>query len=290
MLFYSGKTNFLGEVHRGNTVTDCLSQERERGITICSSAVAFDWNDYRINLLDTPGHIDFTMEVEQSLNAVDGIVVILDSSAGVEAQTITVWTQADRYKLPRIVFANKMDRVDADFEQCLKDLKTKLNALPVAIQEPIMGKKGINGIVIINFIQQEIFIFINTIFIFAGIIDVIALTELQFDLSKEGRIYNQIPLEGDILKEVQEKRCELVDTLSEFDDILADKVISTNSLENIDSQLITNALRKATIDQKIVPVLLGSAYKNTGVQPLIDSVISFLPSPNEKSSLYKCFE
>lgn len=145
MLFYSGKTNFLGEVHRGNTVTDCLSQERERGITICSSAVAFDWNDYRVNLLDTPGHIDFTMEVEQSLNAVDGIVVILDASAGVEAQTLTVWTQADRYKLPRIVFANKMDRADADFDQCLSDLKTKLNALPVALQEPIMGKKGING-------------------------------------------------------------------------------------------------------------------------------------------------
>lgn len=125
---------------------------------------------------------------------------------------------------------------------------------------------------------------------FAGIIDIIELNELQFDLSKEGRIYNQIPLEGDILKEVKEKRCELVDTLSEFDDILADEVITTNSLENIDSKLITTALRKATIDQKIVPVLLGSAYKNTGVQPLIDSVISLLPSPNEKSSLYKCFE
>lgn len=146
MLFYSGKTNYLGEVHRGNTVTDFLSQERERGITICSSAVAFNWDDYRVNLLDTPGHIDFTMEVEQSLNAVDGIVVILDASAGVEAQTITVWTQADRHKLPRMVFANKMDRADADFDQCLMDVKMKLNALPVAIQEPIMGKKGINGI------------------------------------------------------------------------------------------------------------------------------------------------
>lgn len=145
MLFYSGKTNCLGEVHRGNTVTDFLTQERERGITICSSAVAFDWNDVRVNLLDTPGHIDFTMEVEQSLNAVDGIVVILDSSAGVEAQTITVWNQADRHNFPRIVFANKMDRADADFEQCLADIRTKLNSTPLPLQEPIVGKKGIDG-------------------------------------------------------------------------------------------------------------------------------------------------
>lgn len=145
MLFYSGKTNFLGEVHRGNTVTDFLSQERERGITICSSAVAFDWDDHRINLLDTPGHIDFTMEVEQSLSAVDGIVVILDASAGVEAQTITVWNQADRHRLPRMVFANKMDKSSADFDQCLEDLYTKLDATPLALQAPIMGKKGVSG-------------------------------------------------------------------------------------------------------------------------------------------------
>lgn len=145
MLFYSGKTPTLGEVHHGNTVTDFLSEERERGITICSAAVSLPWRDHRINLLDTPGHIDFTMEVEQSLGAVDGTVIILDASAGVEAQTVTVWNQADHHRLPRIVFANKMDRPDANFAHCLKDIKTKLGAVPVATQIPIVGKKGLTG-------------------------------------------------------------------------------------------------------------------------------------------------
>lgn len=145
MLYYSGRTNAMGEVHDGNTVTDFLSQERERGITICSAAVTFPWKDHRINLLDTPGHIDFTMEVEQSLGAVDGIVVVLDSSAGVEAQTVTVWHQADHYNLPRMVFANKMDRADADFDACLSDLIKKLDCLPVALQLPIMGVKGVKS-------------------------------------------------------------------------------------------------------------------------------------------------
>lgn len=145
MLFYSGKTHAMGEVHRGNTVTDFLAQERDRGITICSSAVTLPWKEHRINLLDTPGHIDFTMEVEQSLGAVDGVVIVLDSSAGVEAQTVTVWHQANNYRLPRLVFANKMDRADADFENCLSDLKRKLGCIPAPIQYPIMGEKGLTG-------------------------------------------------------------------------------------------------------------------------------------------------
>lgn len=150
MLFYSGKTHYMGEVHRGNTVTDFLAQERERGITICSSAVTFTWNEHRINLLDTPGHIDFTMEVEQSLNAVDGTVIILDASAGVEAQTVTVWHQVDQHHLPRIVFANKMDRADANFDQCLEDVRTKLVTQPLPIQIPIMSTKGLTGTTIQN--------------------------------------------------------------------------------------------------------------------------------------------
>lgn len=145
MLFYSGITRSLGEVHHGTTVTDCLLQERERGITICSSAVTFNWKDHRINLLDTPGHIDFTMEVEQSLSAVDGCVVILDGSAGVEAQTITVWSQSDRYELPKIVFANKMDRADADFEGCVEDVRTKLNVQPIPIQVPVREGGKLKG-------------------------------------------------------------------------------------------------------------------------------------------------
>lgn len=149
MLFFSGKTRSLGEVHHGNTVTDYLQQERDRGITICSSAVSFAWHNHKINLLDTPGHIDFTMEVEQSLCAIDGIVVILDASAGVEAQTMTVWSQADRHRLPRIVFANKMDRIDADFDASVLDLQKKLNAKTLPLQMPSArepGTKGINGI------------------------------------------------------------------------------------------------------------------------------------------------
>lgn len=147
MLFYSGKTQTVGEVHHGNTVTDFLVQERERGITICSAAVTLPWENHRINLLDTPGHIDFTMEVEQSLGAVDGVVIILDSSSGVEAQTVTVWHQANHYKLPRIVFANKMDRIDGNFDGCLDDLRRKLDCTPLAVQQPIKGEKGISGFV-----------------------------------------------------------------------------------------------------------------------------------------------
>lgn len=143
MLFYSGKIRSLGEVHKGTTVTDFLEQERERGITICSAAVTFPWfNDFRINLIDTPGHIDFTMEVEQSLSAVDGVIVILDGSAGVEAQTVTVWSQSERYQLPRMVFVNKMDRADSDFEYCLQDMKRKLNANVVPVQWPIYDESS----------------------------------------------------------------------------------------------------------------------------------------------------
>lgn len=145
MLFYAGKTRSLGEVHHGTTITDFLAQERERGITICSAAVTFDWLDHRINLLDTPGHIDFTMEVEQSLAAIDGCVVILDGSAGVEVQTVTVWTQAERQELPRLVFVNKMDRKDADFAGSVEDLRLKLNVEPVVMQLPVQGARGLVG-------------------------------------------------------------------------------------------------------------------------------------------------
>jgi elongation factor G len=145
MLFYAGITRNLGEVHHGNTVTDCLAQERERGITICSSAVSFQWKNHKINVIDTPGHIDFTMEVEQSLGALDGTIVILDASAGVEAQTITVWNQINRYKIPRLVFVNKMDRADADFQRCIDDIQNKLGAKSIPIEWPLHDGKKLNG-------------------------------------------------------------------------------------------------------------------------------------------------
>ncbi|XP_017141157.1 ribosome-releasing factor 2, mitochondrial isoform X1 [Drosophila miranda] len=267
MLFYSGKTRSLGEVHRGNTVTDYLTQERERGITICSSAVTFPWSGNRINLLDTPGHIDFTMEVEQSLYAVDGVVVVLDGTAGVEAQTVTVWTQADKHKLPRLAFVNKMDRPDADFDKCVNDLRTKLETQPVCIQYP---SKNQDGLLTIN--------------------DVITLEQLTWQPKDLGRSYSKTKLEpSDDLRQLQEKRNELIDQLSGLDDELADVVISTESFDNVSNALIERALRRATCQQKVVPVLLGSAYKNVGIQRLMDAVNAYLPAPEERNQIYDCF-
>ncbi|EDV54118.2 uncharacterized protein Dere_GG11151, isoform E [Drosophila erecta] len=267
MLFYAGKTRALGEVHRGNTVTDYLTQERERGITICSSAVTFPWNDHRINLLDTPGHIDFTMEVEQSLYAVDGVVVVLDGTAGVEAQTVTVWSQADKHKLPRLIFVNKMDRPDADFVKCVSDLKDKLETQPVCLQYPVKNEDG-----------------------HLAINDVIHLERLSWQQKDLGRSYKNVKLEpSDDLRQLQEKRNELIDQLSGLDDELADVVISTESFDKVDNALIERALRRATTQQKVVPVLLGSAYKNVGIQRLMDAVNSYLPAPEERNQIYDCF-
>ncbi|XP_075145674.1 mitochondrial ribosome recycling factor 2 [Haematobia irritans] len=268
MLFYSGKTRSLGEVHRGNTVTDYLTQERERGITICSSAVTFPWNDKKINLLDTPGHIDFTMEVEQSLYAVDGVVVVLDATAGVEAQTVTVWSQADKHRLPKISFINKMDRPDADFDKCVTELQTKLDAKPICVQYPQKDAKG----------NLSIF-------------DIIRLEQISWNSQSLGRTYQSIPVtDENILLDLQEKRNNLIDQLCSVDDNLADIVITNEGFEKITNELIYTALRKATCQQKFVPVTLGSAYKNVGVQTLMDAVINYLPHPQERNEIYDCFE
>ncbi|XP_063704008.1 ribosome-releasing factor 2, mitochondrial [Culicoides brevitarsis] len=266
MLFYAGKTRALGEVHHGNTVTDFLQQERERGITICSSAVSFNWKEHRINLLDTPGHIDFTMEVEQSLSAVDGTVVILDASAGVEAQTTTVWGQTERHALPRLVFVNKMDRGDADFVACLNDLRKKLGANPVALQYPIHDKSG-----------------------FTGMIDLVQQKQLTFDKTNQGRSYRIQPVESKYEDILKKHRNELIDALSGVDDALAEVIIANDSLESVELQIVLEAIRRSCIERKIIPVLLGSAYKNTGVQPLLDAVLNYLPAPFERNKIYDCF-
>ncbi|EDX13956.1 GD20968, partial [Drosophila simulans] len=220
-----------------------------------------------INLLDTPGHIDFTMEVEQSLYAVDGVVVVLDGTAGVEAQTVTVWSQADKHKLPRLIFVNKMDRPDADFEKCVSDLKDKLETQPVCLQYPV---KNEDGVLAIN--------------------DVITLERLSWQQKDLGRSYRNVKLEpSDDLRVLQEKRNELIDQLSGLDDELADVVISTESFDNVDNALIERALRRATTQQKVVPVLLGSAYKNVGIQRLMDAVNAYLPAPEERNQIYDCF-
>ncbi|XP_067615122.1 ribosome-releasing factor 2, mitochondrial [Eurosta solidaginis] len=266
MLFYAGKTRSLGEVHRGNTVTDYLAQERERGITICSSAVAFKWQGHKINLLDTPGHIDFTMEVEQSLNAVDGVVVVLDGTAGVEAQTITVWTQAEKHRLPKLIFVNKMDRPDADFAACLKDLKEKLDVKPISLQSPLKDDKG------------------NL-----GIFDVLTQQILSWNSASMGREYTASQPSDAHIEEIKDQRYALIDKLSGIDDELAQAVITNESFEQVSNDMIQKALRRLVAQRKVVPVLLGSAYKNVGIQRVMDAVIDYLPAPYERNQLYDCF-
>ncbi|XP_036138321.1 ribosome-releasing factor 2, mitochondrial [Monomorium pharaonis] len=274
MLYYSGLIKHMGEVHHGNTVTDYMEQERQRGITITSAAVTFNWKDHRFNLIDTPGHIDFIMEVEQTLQILDGAIVVLDGSAGVEAQTITVSRQADRYNIPRIIYVNKMDRVDADFDMSLQSIESKLNMETLPIQIPIK-KAGV----------------------LEGIVDVITMEKLSFDKKHQGTnlIRTKISESGDegrLWDAASEQRRLLTDKLSGLDDKLADIVIEQESLDNVQPQMLVDSLHRVTIGRKGVPVTLGSSYKNIGVQPLMDSVILYLPSPSNVDRLnpYRCFE
>ncbi|XP_050487710.1 ribosome-releasing factor 2, mitochondrial [Bombus huntii] len=273
MLYYSGLIKHMGEVHHGNTVTDYMDQERQRGITITSAAVTFQWKNYRINLIDTPGHIDFTMEVEQTLKVLDGAVVILDGSAGVEAQTLTVCRQADRYDIPRIIYVNKMDRADANFDSSLKSIESKLDTEVLPTQFPIKEKGNLEGIV-----------------------DVITLEKLIFSKKDMGMKYSRVKLsenEDTTLWEMaNEKRRSLTDKLSNMDDELANIIIEQESLDAVTPQMLIDSLHRSTISRKGVPVLLGSSYKNIGVQPLMDGVLLYLPSPNKtkSSAYYRCFD
>lgn len=274
MLFYSGFIKNMGEVHHGNTVTDYMEQERQRGITITSAAVTFNWKDYRFNLIDTPGHIDFTMQVEQTLQILDGAIIVLDGTAGVEAQTLTVSRQADRYNIPRIVYVNKMDRRDADFDMCLRSIESKLNIETLPIQFPVK-KAGI----------------------LEAIVDVITMEKLTFDDKYQGMnlIRRKITEndDGKLWEVASEKRRALTDKLSGLDDKLADIVIEQESLENVMAQALVDSLRNVTVGRRGVPVMLGSSYKNIGVQPLMDSIVLYLPSPkntNKSSSSYRHFE
>lgn len=266
MLFYSGKTSNLGEVHHGNTITDYLAQERERGITICSSAVTFWWNKHRINLLDTPGHIDFTMEVEQSLHAVDGVVIVLDGSAGVEAQTTTVWTQADRHRLPKIVFVNKMDRPDSNFQACVDNIKDKFDVIPVKLQLPVKDSGG------------------NL-----SIIDVVGLNHITWNNKNLGVDFKIEPAKERLLEQAIYGRNQVIDQLSGIDDELAEAIISSETFDSVSNEAIKRALRKATLRRQIVPMVLGSAYKNVGIQPLMNTVVDVLPAPSERNEIYNCF-
>ena len=272
MLFYAGSIRAMGEVHHGNTVTDYMEEERVRGITISSVAVTFLWDKHRFNLVDTPGHIDFTMEVEQTLGVLDGVVIILDGSAGIEAQTMTVWKQAARYDLPCVIYVNKMDRRDADFSMCLDSIQLKLDTLPMAVQLPFYEFGSSHS--------------------FQGVIDLITLKKLVWDTSKQGLTYQQTSLDsaGELWQEATRARAKLVEQLADLDDHLAELIIQQESVECVSSSELVESLKRVTQAKRGVPVVCGSSYKNIGVQSLMDAVIHYLPSPTERNKhLVDCF-
>ena len=272
MLYYSGSIRHMGEVHDGNTVTDYMDQERQRGITIVSAAVTFPWKNYRFNLIDTPGHIDFTMGVEQTLSVLDGAIVVLDGSAGVEAQTTTVWQQADRYDIPRLIYVNKMDRKDGNFEASLNSIELKFETVALPTQLPLRNDTEL-----------------------IGLVDLLTLEKIIFEKKSNGRNYTRNKLtekiDGKLWEQANERRRSLTDKLSGLDDELANIIIEQESLEKISRQILVDSLRRCTIGRKGVPVLLGSSYKNIGVQLLMDSVIFYLPSPDKNTRIkdYRSF-
>ncbi|GIW47364.1 MAG: elongation factor G [Deltaproteobacteria bacterium] len=253
ILFYTGLTYKLGEVHEGTATMDWMEQERERGITITAATTTCFWRDHRINIIDTPGHVDFTIEVERSLKVLDGAVVIFDGVGGVEPQSETVWRQADRYKVPRISFVNKMDRVGADFFRVVEQIKSKLNAHPVPIQIPW-------------FKDDE----------FKGIIDLIRMQLAVWDEESLGAKYELVPVPEDVEDQVGLSRERLIEALADLDEEIMESYLNG---EPISEEKIKGVLRKGTIELKLVPVLCGSAFKNKGVQLLLDAIVDYLPSP-----------
>jgi elongation factor G len=252
ILYYTGRSHKMGEVHEGAATMDWMEQEQERGITITSAATTADWNGHRINIIDTPGHVDFTVEVERSLRVLDGAIALFDSVAGVEPQSETVWRQADKYGVPRIAYINKMDRIGADFEQGVKTMIDRLGARPVPVQLPIGAESE-----------------------FAGIIDLINMKAIIYkdELGKDIEI-TEIPEEHRAASE--EAREHLLNEVSDYDDELVELILEE---AEIPAEKLVAAIRKATLEIALTPVLCGSSFKNKGVQPLLDAVIDFLPSP-----------
>jgi elongation factor G len=254
ILYYTGRTHKMGEVHEGAAVMDWMEQEQERGITITSAATACEWREHRINIIDTPGHVDFTVEVERSLRVLDGAIAIFDSVAGVEPQSETVWRQADKYRVPRVAYINKMDRVGADFNQGVQTMVDRLGAHPVPIQLPI-GSEGD----------------------FQGVIDLIQMKAITYkdDLGTEQEV-GDIP--EHLLDEAKAARDHLLDEVSHYDDELVELILEE---AEIPEAKLKDAIRQATLDIKLTPVLCGSSFKNKGVQPLLDAIVELLPSPLE---------
>ena len=253
ILFYTGVTHRLGEVHDGQATMDWMAQEQERGITITSAATTCYWKDHRINIIDTPGHVDFTIEVERSLRVLDGVVAVFDAVGGVEPQSETVWRQADRYGVPRLAFINKMDRVGADLPRCLKMMRERLKATPVLLQLP-MGEEDK----------------------FHGVIDLVSLKAFVYDEIGKGVDFEVREIPPAYAETVAEARNEILEALSEVDEGIMERYLAD---EPVEDSLIKTALRRGTIGLEIVPVLCGSAFNNKGVQALLDAVVAYLPSP-----------
>jgi len=253
ILYYTGKSHKIGEVHEGAATMDWMEQEQERGITITSAATTAIWHGKRLNIIDTPGHVDFTIEVERSLRVLDGAVCVLDSNQGVEPQTETVWRQGDKYHVPRIVFANKMDKIGADFFRCLSDIVDRLGAKPVAVQLPIGAESQ-----------------------FKGIIDLVRMKAVVWDEETLGAKYSDTDIPADLLDQAKEYREKMIEAAVDLDD---DAMTAYLEGKEPDEATLKRLIRKATITGTFYPVLCGSAFKNKGVQPLLDAVVDYLPSP-----------
>jgi elongation factor G len=259
ILYYTGRTHKLGEVHEGTATMDWMEQEQERGITITSAATTCTWRDIQINIIDTPGHVDFTAEVERSLRVLDGAVAVFDAVAGVQPQSETVWRQADKYNVPRICFINKMDRVGADFYHSVDTIVNRLKCRPVIIQIPIGAEDQ-----------------------FKGIVDLVEMKAMVWHDETLGAQYDTLEIPEDLVEKAKEYRAHMIEAISEFDDKLLGKFIEGQSITNDE---IKAGIRKATIALKIFPVICGTAFKNKGVQTLLDAVVDYLPSPLEVPSI-----
>jgi elongation factor G len=260
ILFYTGRVHKLGEVHDGAATMDWMIQEQERGITITSAATTAIWHDHMINIIDTPGHVDFTVEVERSLRVLDGAIGVFCAKGGVEPQSETVWRQADKYGVPRIAYVNKMDITGADFFQVLKSMRERLGANVVPIQLPIGVEEN-----------------------FKGIVDLVRMKALIYRNDDLGTHSTEIDIPDDMIDIAAEYREKLIETAADYDEELMLRYLDG---EEMTEGEIFSALRKGTVDVKIVPVLCGSSYKNKGVQPLLDAVIHFLPSPPEVPAVH----
>ena len=259
ILYYTGKSHKIGEVHEGAATMDFMEQEQERGITITSAATTAIWNGKRLNIIDTPGHVDFTIEVERSLRVLDGAVCVLDSNQGVEPQTETVWRQGDKYHVPRIVFANKMDKVGADFFRCVEDIKTRLGARPLPLQLPIGSESN-----------------------FKGLIDLIRMKAVIWEEEGLGAKYHDEEIPEDLLEQAKEYRFALVEAAVELDDEAMSDYLDGKE-PSID--VLKACIRKGTLTSTFYPMFCGSAFKNKGVQPLLDAVVDYLPTPLDRGAI-----